>query len=98
VILSAGQGENVRVQKEQWIRKHIDPNVKVILAQKGTLKANYVEKFPVGEHVAHILVDDTPENKPAWDNQELGRTMIEYKEENLESVKEQLSAFKKDEY
>ena len=35
VILSAGQGNRITEQKTAWIRKHIDPNVKVIIATSG---------------------------------------------------------------
>ena len=35
VILSAGQGSSIVQQKTAWIRKHIDPTVKVIIASAG---------------------------------------------------------------
>lgn len=74
VILSAGQGARVVQQKTDWIRRHIDPSVKVIIASGGTKKPEYVLNLP--GRVTHILVDDTQKNIAAWDNQEKHRIAI----------------------
>ena len=47
VILSAGQGSSIVQQKTAWIRKHIDPTVKVIIASAGSKKPEYLLKTTV---------------------------------------------------
>lgn len=78
VILSAGRGSNVVKQKTDWIRKHIDPNVKVIIADSGEKKPNYT--LNVGGRVTHVLVDDTKKNIEAWNNEEKHRIAILHKD------------------
>ena len=68
VILSAGQGASLAQQKTAWIRKHIDPNVKVIIADAGVRKPNYIIQYPQGQRVTHVLVDDAQKNINAWNN------------------------------
>jgi len=74
IILSAGQGSNVKKQKEAWIRKYIDSTVEVRIATSGYLKSNYATKIP---NVMNVLLDDTgpgdvedgrPDNITAWEN------------------------------
>ena len=69
VILSAGQGSNLSAQKTAWIRKHIDPTVKVIIASAGPKKPEYIFQSSPGERITHVLVDDTQKNIDAWDNE-----------------------------
>jgi hypothetical protein len=66
VILSAGQGAKVVQEKTAWIRTHIDPTVKVMIAQSGVKKPEYVVATP--GRTTHILIDDTDKNITAWDN------------------------------
>ena len=69
VVLSAGQGFNLISQKQAWFQQNIDatvPKDRIIIAQGGTQKANHAIKFPSGEYVTHILVDDTQRNIDAW--------------------------------
>lgn len=70
VILSAGnvqKNPTIKTQKEAWIRKHIDPNVRVILAMSGELKPqNIINGGDIG--IVHILLDDTEKNIIAWEN------------------------------
>jgi len=74
VILSAGQGADITQQKTAWIRKHIDPNVKVIIARSGPRKPEYILDIP--GRVTHVLVDDMQKNIDAWDNSALHRIAI----------------------
>jgi len=74
VILSAGQGTDITEQKTAWIRKHIDPNVKVIIARSGPRKPEYILDIP--GRVTHVLVDDMQKNIDAWDNSALHRVAI----------------------
>lgn len=78
VILSAGQGSRIKEQKTQWIRKHIDPSVQVIISTKGTEKPKYIINYP-NEVVTHVLLDDTPENITAWENSGEGRIAVLHK-------------------
>ena len=89
VILSAGQGTTITQQKTQWIRNHIDPNVKVIIAASGVKKPNYILNLP--GRVTHVLVDDTAKNIEAWNNEEKHRIAIHHKDA-ANSI-EQLKAF-----
>lgn len=67
VILSAGQGPRIIEQKTQWIRKHIDPTVQVIIAASGVKKPNYIFQTS-NDLTTHILLDDTSKNITAWEN------------------------------
>lgn len=78
VILSAGVGSEIAQQKTEWIRKHIDPSVKVIISPSGVKKPDYVINYP-NERVTHVLVDDTEKNITAWDNDSLHRIAILHK-------------------
>ena len=69
VILSAGQGADIVAQKTAWIRKHIDPTVKVIIAPAGEKKPEYIFQATPGQRVTHVLVDDTQKNINVWDNE-----------------------------
>ena len=66
VLLTAGQGANLAQQKTQWAHKHIDPNVKVIIASAGTKKPEYI--LPTQGMVTHLLLDDTQKNIDVWDD------------------------------
>lgn len=90
VILSAGQGPQVIQQKTQWIRKYIDPTVKVIIASSGVNKPNYILK-DASNTTTHLLLDDTAKNIDIWDNQELHRVGVLHKNA-AESIK-QLKVF-----
>lgn len=72
VILSAGQGSRIAQQKTAWIRKHIDPNVQVIIAPSGVQKPNKIINVP-GTVTKHFLLDDTKKNIDAWENKQLFR-------------------------
>lgn len=74
VILSAGQGSSIVQQKTAWIRKHIDPTAKVIIASAGSKKPEYILKIP--GRVTHVLLDDTQKNIDVWDNVALHRIAI----------------------
>jgi hypothetical protein len=76
VILSAGQGSSIVQQKTAWIRKHIDPTVKVIIASAGSKKPEYILKTP--GRVTHVLLDDTQKNIDVWDNVALHRIAIHH--------------------
>ena len=85
VILSAGQGSSIVQQKTAWIRKHIDPTVKVIIASAGSKKPEYILKTP--GRVTHVLLDDTgprdveddkQDNITAWNNVALHRIAIHH--------------------
>jgi 5'(3')-deoxyribonucleotidase len=78
VILSAGQGARVVEQKTAWIRKHIDPSVKVIIAASGVKKPEYILK--TDGMVTHLLLDDTPKNIDAWDNEANHRIALLHKD------------------
>jgi mitochondrial fission protein ELM1 len=74
VILSAGQGADIAQQKTAWIRKNIDPSVKVIIASVGEKKPEYI--LPSKGRVTNVLVDDMEKNITAWDNQAAHRIGI----------------------
>lgn len=78
VILSAGQGTRIAEQKTSWIRKHIDPSVRVIIASSGVKKPNYILQDPT-KRITHLLLDDTQKNIDVWDNPELHRVAILHK-------------------
>lgn len=78
VILSAGQGTKIEQQKTQWIRKHIDPSVRVIIASKGTEKPKYV--LPTTGTVTHFLLDDTQKNIDSWNNEAAHRIALLHKD------------------
>jgi hypothetical protein len=64
VILSAGQGNAVESQKEQWIRNNIDSSVEVIIAPSGKDKA--LSSLNLQGNVSHVLIDDNgPADIPA---------------------------------
>jgi hypothetical protein len=69
VVLSAGQGPSLIQQKTQWIHKHIDPSVKVIISPSGHEKPNYIFQASPGQRITHVLVDDTQKNINVWDNE-----------------------------
>lgn len=91
VILSAGQGTNLIQQKTAWIRKHIDPSVKVIISSAGVRKSEHLVKFAPNERVTHLLIDDTQRNIDAWDNVSLHRVAI-YHTDAANTIK-QLQSF-----
>jgi hypothetical protein len=78
VILSAGQGSDIKRQKTEWIRKHIDSSVKVMIAPSGIQKPNYIINYP-NETVTHVLVDDTEKNIEVWNNEQKHRIAILHK-------------------
>lgn len=78
VILSAGQGARITEQKTAWIRKHIDPSVKVIIAASGVKKPNYI--LPSDGTTTHFLLDDTQKNIDAWNNTENHRIALLHKD------------------
>jgi hypothetical protein len=78
VILTAGQGSTIQEQKTQWIRKYIDPKIKVILASAGIKKPNYILQYPPTEKISHLLLDDTDKNILAWNNSDLHRIAIHH--------------------
>lgn len=78
VILSAGQGPRVIQQKTEWIRRHIDPSVKVIVASSGVKKPEYI--LNTAGKVTHVLLDDTQKNIDAWDNVNLHRIALLHKD------------------
>lgn len=87
IILSAGDEEKnptIGVQKEKWVRMHIDSSVGVIIADKGIRKSNYILPSPVG--TVHILLDDMKENIDAWKNSGTGRVGLRHKNA-AESIK-----------
>ena len=80
VILSAGQGSGLVQQKTAWIRKHIDPTVKVIIASAGPKKSDYIFQSAPGARVTHLLLDDTQKNVDAWDDAANHRVAILHKD------------------
>lgn len=80
VILSAGQGSTVVQQKTEWIRKHISPSVKVMIAPSGVKKPEFVLSSDslAGSYVTHVLIDDTQKNIIAWDNEAAHRIAIHH--------------------
>jgi hypothetical protein len=78
VVLSAGQGNRVVEQKTAWIRKHIDPSVRVIIASSGINKPQYIIN-PTAPSTTHILLDDTDKNITAWENSGEGRIALLHK-------------------
>jgi hypothetical protein len=93
VILSAGQGADITQQKTAWIRKNIDPSVKVIIASAGEKKPEYI--LPSKGRVTNVLVDDMERNITAWDNQAAHRIGILHT--SAASSINQLKAFLPDE-
>ncbi len=91
VILSAGQGADIIAQKTAWIRKHIDPTVKVIIATAGTKKPEYIFQASPGQRITHVLVDDTQKNLDAWDNEARHQVAVHHKD--AASSISQLKAF-----
>jgi hypothetical protein len=79
VILSAGQGAKIKEQKTAWIRKHIDPNVKVIIAASGVKKPEYIIDN-ADAPLNHILLDDTDKNITAWENSGKDRIALLHKD------------------
>ena len=82
VVLSAGQGSTLAQQKTEWIHKHFGPNVRVIIATKGTEKINYIinNGSPTeGQYVTNVLIDDTKKNINAWDSEPQHRISIFHK-------------------
>jgi mitochondrial fission protein ELM1 len=79
VVLSAGQGNKITEQKTAWIRKHIDPSVKVIIAKSGIKKSEYIIDG-AGTKLTHILLDDTDKNITAWENSGENRIAILHKD------------------
>lgn len=92
VVLSAGQGYRIIEQKTQWIRKHIDPNVKVIIAPAGARKPEYVidKENP---NIVHILLDDTDKNIMAWKNSGDHRIALLHKNaaESIKNIRDVIS-------
>lgn len=86
VLLSAGQGAKIIQQKTEWAHKHIDPNVKVIIASAGIKKPEYIIPH-TGKRVTHVLVDDTQKNIDAWDNPSIHRVAIKHKDAASSIVK-----------
>jgi hypothetical protein len=93
VILSAGQGADIAQQKTAWIRKNIDPSVKVIIASAGEKKPEYI--LPSKGRVTNVLVDDMERNITSWDNQAAHRIGILHT--SAASSINQLKAFLPDE-
>lgn len=89
VILSAGQGARIIQQKNDWIRKHIDPSVKVIIAPAGPKKPEYTLNIP--GRVTHLLIDDTQKNIDAWQNKSPHHIAILHTD--AQKTIEQLKAF-----
>ncbi len=89
VILSAGQGAKVVQQKTEWIRKHVDASVRVIIASGGVKKPDYTLNIP--GRVTHVLVDDTQKNIDAWQNKSDHHIAILHKD--AASSIEQLKTF-----
>jgi hypothetical protein len=78
VILSAGQGVKIKEQKTAWIRKYVDPTVKVIIASSGVNKPQYI--INGGDvNTVHILLDDTEKNITAWENSGKNRIALLHK-------------------
>lgn len=75
VVLSAGQGTRIKEQKTAWIRKHIDPSVRVIIATSGVNKPQYIINGAT-TNLTHILLDDTNKNITAWENSGKGRIAL----------------------
>lgn len=78
VVLSAGQGTRITEQKTAWIRKHIDPSVKVIIANSGVNKPQYIVNG-TAPNLTHILLDDTDKNITAWENSGENRIALLHK-------------------
>lgn len=74
VILSVGQGADIAQQKTAWIRKNIDPSVRVIIASVEEKKPEYI--LPSKGRVTHVLIDGMEINITVWDNQALHRIGI----------------------
>jgi hypothetical protein len=80
VVLSAGQGNTIKEHKDcSWIRKHIDPSVKVIIASSGVSKPTYIIDGS-NARTTHILLDDTDKNITAWRNSGDNRIAILHKD------------------
>lgn len=78
VVLSAGQGNRITEQKTAWIRKHIDPRVRVIIASSGVNKSKYIINGS-DTGVTHILLDDMDKNITAWENSGKNRIALLHK-------------------
>lgn len=87
VLLSAGQGSRITQQKTQWIHKHIDASAKVIIAPSGVKKKEYIIQTP--SKCTHVLVDDTPKNIEAWNDENFDRIAILHKDaaKSIEQLK-----------
>lgn len=92
VILSAGIGSTIYKQKTQWIRKHIDPSVQVIIASSGIKKSQYIING-ADIQTTHILLDDTPVNITAWENSGKNRIALLHKNAaaSIENIKRVIS-------
>ena len=88
VILTAGQGPNIKQQKTDWAHKHFGPDVQVIVASSGVKKPEYIINQPLqnGQYVTHVLIDDTQKNINAWDNEPQHRIAIHHKN-SADSIK-----------
>ena len=73
IILTAGQGRGVREGKTAWVRKHLGQDVKMVLADKGENKPNYVTQDP---NTTHFLIDDMQKNIDKWNLPEARRVAI----------------------
>ena len=89
VILSAGQGADIAQQKTAWIRKNIDPSVKVIIASSDEPRSNKIIQST--GRVTHVLIDAVEDNITKWNNQAAHRIGILHK--NAASSINQLKAF-----
>lgn len=96
VILSAGQGTNLAIQKEQWIRKHIDPSVQVIISKKGSEKPNYAIN-PQDKNILHVLLDDTQLNIDKWNAAGENFVAILHKNaaDSISKIEEEIGQWKK---
>jgi tellurite resistance-related uncharacterized protein len=65
IVLTAGP-DGARRGKEIWVKKHLGANVKMILAQKGSIKHEYA--LSTQEKTLHVLVDDLKINIDNWNN------------------------------
>lgn len=65
VVLTAGP-DSARRGKEIWVKKHLGANVKMILAQKGSIKHEYA--LSTQEKTLHVLIDDLKINVDNWNN------------------------------
>jgi hypothetical protein len=94
VILSAGQGSSILQQKTAWVRKHISPTVKVMLAPGGAKKSEFIiqpSSQGSNQYVTHVLIDDTQKNLDAWNNESQHRIAIHH--QNAASTIQALEPF-----